>query len=57
MISGTTSRTTFAAMIVAALAAGSAEAQPRKGGTLVYANVAGLGTQDPHAAAAVVELE
>ncbi|MBL8696775.1 MAG: ABC transporter substrate-binding protein [Alphaproteobacteria bacterium] len=42
----------------AALAAGTALAQqPRKGGNLVYANVSGLGTQDPHVAAAVVELE
>ncbi len=58
MISRTNSRAVLAAGLIAALAAGTALAQqPRKGGTLIYANVAGLGTQDPHAAAAVVELE
>jgi peptide/nickel transport system substrate-binding protein len=57
MDSPITSRAALAALILAALAAGTATAQPRKGGTLIYANVAGLGTQDPHAAAAVVELE
>lgn len=48
----------IAVTFAASLAMGTALAQqPRKGGTLVYANVAGLGTQDPHMAAAVVELE
>ena len=58
MINLTTSRTILVVGIAAAaLAAGTAGAQPRKGGTLVYANVSGLGTQDPHVAAAVVDLE
>ena len=58
MISRNVSRAVLATALVAALAVDTASAQqPRKGGTLTYANVSGLGTQDPHVAAAVVELE
>jgi peptide/nickel transport system substrate-binding protein len=58
MISRMLSTTALVATAIAALVTLPADAQqPRKGGTLIYANVAGLGTQDPHAAAAVVELE
>ncbi|MFI4980653.1 MAG: ABC transporter substrate-binding protein [Nevskiales bacterium] len=38
------------------LGAGGAAAQ-KKGGTLIYANVSGAGTMDPHVAANVVEVE
>ncbi len=46
------------ALVAAALvlAAGDAAAQ-KKGGTLIYANVSGVGTIDPHVAANVVEAE
>ena len=57
MIDTLASRAVLVAAIAAAFAAGPADAQPRKGGNLVYANLSGLGTQDPHVAAAVVELE
>src|SRR5580704_3709735 len=39
-----------------ALGAGGAAAQ-KKGGTLIYANVSGAGTMDPHVSANVVEAE
>jgi peptide/nickel transport system substrate-binding protein len=47
-----------ALLAVAAMAlAGQTRAEPRKGGSIVYANVSGAGTLDPHVAANVVELE
>ena len=56
MLGSTSMRILLATTAIAALAAGDALAQ-KKGGNLVYANVSGLGTQDPHVSSAVVELE
>ena len=57
MIQRSAAGTFFAAILAIILIPGAASAQPRKGGNLVYANVSGAGTQDPHVAAAVVDLE
>ena len=57
MVNRSTTGLLLVAMFSAASFCSTVQAQPRKGGNLVYANVSGLGTQDPHVAAAVVELE
>ena len=57
MMDRSVSRMLIAAAIATAFGVATADAQPRRGGNLVYANISGLGTQDPHVAAAVVELE
>ncbi|HEX3349315.1 MAG TPA: hypothetical protein VHS58_14545, partial [Acetobacteraceae bacterium] len=45
------------AMLGAALALAAPAHAQRKGGGIVYANLSGAGTLDPHVAANVVELE
>ncbi|MFI4978904.1 MAG: ABC transporter substrate-binding protein, partial [Nevskiales bacterium] len=42
---------------VLALAAGAAGAQPRPGGSIIYANTAGPGTLDPYLSGNTVEIE
>ena len=46
-----------AGAVAAVLLAAGAQAEPRKGGSIVYANLSGAGTLDPQVAANVVELE
>ncbi len=49
--------TALAALSLTAVAPFSADAEPRRGGSLTYAYIAGPGTLDPHVASSMVELE